>query len=791
MTAATQIMEARQRTRWAGRLAGPRQGWSSLVLLLVMLGVTGLAIDEQRWMGVSPAGVSQTSMLPLLMVSAGLCGSLLAWSRLSLGWVDLVAALIGTAAGLLLAASAISDAPSIPAQLRELPASLSRFLQDVLVKDERTRETSAFLLTISALAWTSGVFAAISIFRRSNAIGAIAPIGAILMLEVIAAQRAQDIWLVVFAGASLLLVLRLDLEEQRDHWIQRRIGGGQVVGGLFLRGGAVVVALMLAGSMLLAATASSTTIAGTFPQLDALVQDIATNVQGLVGVPTTSQGSNGEFPDERPIGNAWTTDRQVVFLADPLLGGPHYWRAAAYDAFDGRVWRRTQTTTQAVPRGEDLLAASDDSVPDGVPGYTSVIATITSQSLAGIQLPAPQNPGLLDRDARVLLMGEDGTFQVLEASTRLPVGDQYVVSGMEPDLEGPEGLTANQLSATGVDDAEWLAPLRRASREAAGSRTIAEAARVRDSLPSGRRDSYRLSRAVQDLLRDDPRFRYSTDIRGVCRSGETVSDCLLRSGVGFCQQYATTMVMMLRSLGVPARYVEGYLPGRPLSGGQYEVDASAAHAWVEVWFTSVGWVRFDPTPGDVTRDENGQQATDLPPGDPIATAEPTEPAPTDEPIGEETFDPFPSDGPLPSESPEPSPPPDTVVPETPGGGGAAGIVILLGAISGAFVALGAIGLLWFRRLPGGEPELAWRGVIGLATRLGFGPRPSQTPYEYTVELSKVVPRAAADLRTVADAKVDATYAPPTGSDVARGPLRDAYRRARLGLLRLTVRRGGR
>ncbi len=81
-----------------------------------------------------------------------------------------------------------------------------------------------------------------------------------------------------------------------------------------------------------------------------------------------------------------------------------------------------------------------------------------------------------------------------------------------------------------------------------------------------------------------------------------MSDCLLRTGVGFCQQYATTMVMMLRTLDVPSRYVEGYLPGHLIGDGQYEVDASAAHAWVEVWFNDVGWVPFDPTPGDPTLD---------------------------------------------------------------------------------------------------------------------------------------------------------------------------------------------
>ncbi len=115
-------------------LDGPRQGWSSLVLLLVMLAATGLAIDEQQWMPLGTDGASQTGMLPVLMVAAGLTGSLLAWSRLSIGWVDLVAAIAGTFAGLLFAAGAVSDAPSIVDQLRELNRSLTTFLADVLVR---------------------------------------------------------------------------------------------------------------------------------------------------------------------------------------------------------------------------------------------------------------------------------------------------------------------------------------------------------------------------------------------------------------------------------------------------------------------------------------------------------------------------------------------------------------------------------------------------------------------------------------------------------------------------------
>ena len=123
-------------------------------------------------------------------------------------------------------------------------------------------------------------------------------------------------------------------------------------------------------------------------------------------------------------------------------------------------------------------------------------------------------------------------------------------------------------------------------------------------------------------------------------------------------------------------------------------------------------------------------------------------------------------------------------------GGSTGLLLLMvGGLAMAALALGAA-LLWFRRFPGRDPELAWRGVVGLATRLGAGPQPSQTPYEYTATLSRVVPTAARDLRVVADAKVDASYSDRVAGEAEVRPLRDAYRRARRGLLRLLFRRGG-
>jgi transglutaminase-like putative cysteine protease len=89
---------------------------------------------------------------------------------------------------------------------------------------------------------------------------------------------------------------------------------------------------------------------------------------------------------------------------------------------------------------------------------------------------------------------------------------------------------------------------------------------------------------------------YSTDIPPLPAGADTVNEFLFGDRVGFCEQISTALAVMLRSLGVPAREVVGYVPGPydPLTD-LYEVRANDAHAWVQVWFPGYGWQSFDPT----------------------------------------------------------------------------------------------------------------------------------------------------------------------------------------------------
>ena len=90
--------------------------------------------------------------------------------------------------------------------------------------------------------------------------------------------------------------------------------------------------------------------------------------------------------------------------------------------------------------------------------------------------------------------------------------------------------------------------------------------------------------------------RYSTDIPPLPAGADTVDEFLFGNRVGFCEQISTSLAVMLRILGIPAREAVGYVPGpyNPITD-LYQIQADDAHAWVQVWLPGYGWQSFDPT----------------------------------------------------------------------------------------------------------------------------------------------------------------------------------------------------
>jgi transglutaminase-like putative cysteine protease len=104
--------------------------------------------------------------------------------------------------------------------------------------------------------------------------------------------------------------------------------------------------------------------------------------------------------------------------------------------------------------------------------------------------------------------------------------------------------------------------------------------------------------AIQEFLRGS-NFTYSTE--PLPGSGyRALENFLLRDRRGYCEQFAASMAMMAREVGIPSRVAVGFLPGERVEGDTWEVSIRDMHAWPELYFAGYGWVRFEPTPASVT-----------------------------------------------------------------------------------------------------------------------------------------------------------------------------------------------
>lgn len=157
--------------------------------------------------------------------------------------------------------------------------------------------------------------------------------------------------------------------------------------------------------------------------------------------------------------------------------------------------------------------------------------------------------------------------------------------------------------------------------------------------------------ALQSWLRDPSRFSYDLTVSSSV-SYDSLVAFLTRTQRGYCVHYATSMALMARALGIPSRVAVGFTTGEQGADGQWQVTAHDAHAWPELYFEDLGWVRFEPT---VSVGDDPAWSTDATVPSPSPTpsstpstepsAEPTpEPTPADPGTGQETSSPQPGTG---------------------------------------------------------------------------------------------------------------------------------------------------
>jgi transglutaminase-like putative cysteine protease len=747
----------------------PTEGWTSVLLLVLMCAIVGWAIDDARWVLGDQAN---TDFLPW----AGALGVLWGFAAAKLGRGRLVAhgvgALLATAFLVLAVGSRLGPAEDLAGMIRVTAEGVWGAYDDLVLRGRATTtEIAHYLLVLGGLAWANGQFAAYTAYAHRRPLSAVVLPGTILVVNVSITVLDQFVILVLYALAALVFLVRFHVADEQRTWARHRIADVGNAVGLSLRAGLTLVGFALVGSLVLTTYASSAPLAGWWQGLDQRLIDVGTELARFFpsGGPGTSFGG-AAFGAAVTVEGVWTSDDTPVLTITNDRDAPRLkWRAVAYDRLVGSQWSRSETVDVEIPAGRDVLAGTGDLPTEAVATRdVSYVVRGVSGSL-GV-LVAPGVPATVDRTTRLTLVKQGS--EVWFASARVDGAPSYAATARVPVVSNgvADALTENRLRAAGTDYGSDLRAiyldLQPGTAEADVKALLATI--LEDARPT---NSYDTARAIEAYLAGSGGFTYDTNVLDVECGGRGVADCFAVSRRGYCEHFATAMVVMLRVSGIPARLVEGYLPGERNTAGEETIRRSRAHAWVEAWFPGYGWVDFDPTAGV------GQPLA-IDPGPTVPTSTPAASGgagPTPRPTGREGIN----------------------EPGGPGGGGPVtgrpGIGPLILVVIPAVIALLVISVVWIRRRLGRpvQPEVVYRTVAGLAGRLGHPRRPAQTVYEYLGGLSDAVPAVRPELQLVARSTVETTYGRRRLPPDRLAALGEAQRRLRVALLRLAFRRGPR
>jgi hypothetical protein len=280
-----------------------------------------------------------------------------------------------------------------------------------------------------------------------------------------------------------------------------------------------------------------------------------------------------DITGDRLIGRC-EPDAVVLYLQ---ADRPLYTRSKVFDAFDGRVWEETSAGIGKRHSREGQIALGDRPRPGDTLQVYTVRHDIPPFIVAAYRPVLAAFPGnAIEVDAALTLRAPDrlrkGT--VYSVVSRMAEVDKHPCSGLiEP---GEEGRTP---------DGRYLALYPGASERL---RTLSREA-TREAM-----DDLGRAKALEAYLRDN--YAYTRDTLLVQWAGNPVEQFLFDLKAGHCELFASSMVVLLRTLDIPARLVTGYYVNRynPVTG-YYEVRRSDGHAWVEAYLEPHGWVTFEPT----------------------------------------------------------------------------------------------------------------------------------------------------------------------------------------------------
>lgn len=345
----------------------------------------------------------------------------------------------------------------------------------------------------------------------------------------------------------------------------------------------------------------------------------------------------------------WNYTDRTVLQIDTKYSGQLYLRGTSYATYTGTSWEPPDSAVY-----EEYLSAAGDDAPSPLLFLSQNQSTGKTYSITVRHVASPSTRVylpyvLIDQDfGQVgLLLHEDSALR-----TRFPRARSvayFLPGALNLTGAAPE---SNEGFRTSMDAYEELVLEQYTRSDLSDSLRTTISDLLGFYPPIGEQVNVRLTAAryVAEVLARQ--CRYDPNTPQIPAGEDFVEYFLSESRQGYCMHFATAATLMLRELGVPARYVDGYV-AEAKAGQITSVPDSAAHAWVEIYLPGLGWYPVEVTPGyEMALPSPAPESTPSPTPVPTPTTTPS-PTPTPKPTPTPSLTPKPT--PTPSAAPQPAP----------------------------------------------------------------------------------------------------------------------------------------
>jgi transglutaminase-like putative cysteine protease len=647
-----------------------------------------------------------------------------------------------------------------------------------------------FILQMSVIVWLMGYLTIWLIFRSGKVWQGVVPGGLVLLINLYYAPKDITLWFILYLMVSLLLIIRFNLLNQETKWRAEGVFFHPDISFDFLRDGFIFSVLVVALAWLAppVVDVKSLEILEEFQGAWRDFQDEWNRLYADLNYRDTQ--TFGTFGQSLTLGGPrYLTDEPVMDVG--VNGTGRYWRATVYDQYLGSGWRSTDAQTASFGPKVSLSLPTFDA-------RQVVTQTYTFYRDGSTVLYALSNPIRLDRSAKVYFnaLSDRQIAQTTRPdwSGRGPWVEEITYLRSNATVDSSESYqvvsavsqaTVSELESAGTDYPPWITERYLQLPDTITRRTH----RLARELTEPFDNPFDKTRAIEHYLRTE--LTYNERIPAPPPDVEKVDYILFTAKEAYCDYYASAMIVMLRSVGVPARLAAGFAQGSYNSElGLFHVINADAHSWVEVYFPRYGWIEFEPTAAQPAIVRPTAPEYDSPPGP-----------------GSSPFDDFPG----PDERPDRQqnlPIDDENI---------AGLSFTIGlpwfgeislprsVVSARVIGLGLVmlavlvgtGLWWRQQLsqPTGDITNLYQRMVRLAGWMGVARRPWQTPYEHAAVLQHNLPSRRREVETITGEYVHHIFSPPAdASNRIAAQLSDAresnlaWNRLRSEMLKASLKR---